>query len=90
LVADYIRAISGTAASDREVARLINNLPKIKNIKSFNYTLLDSLNEEANRKMKTSIETSLGFKKDMAKKIFPEIYTSGLSQEDELEALSIR
>tara|TARA_R110000744_G_C19356356_1_gene560909 strand:+ start:435 stop:536 length:102 start_codon:yes stop_codon:yes gene_type:complete len=32
LVADYIRAISGTAASDVEVERLLKNFPSIKNI----------------------------------------------------------
>lgn len=74
LVADYIRAISGTAASDREVQRLVNNLPNIKNIKSFNLTLLDNLDTIANTKMKTNIELFLWNYKSMASKLFPEVY----------------
>lgn len=76
LVADYIRSISGTAASDREVSRLVNNLPNIKNVKSFNLSLLDNLETIANTKMKTNIELFLGNYKSMASTLFPEVYTS--------------
>lgn len=76
LVADYIRAISGTAASDREVVRLINNMPNIKNVKSFNTTLLDNLEQIANTKMKTNIELFLWNYKNIAPSLFPEVYNT--------------
>jgi len=76
LVADYIRAISGTAASDKEVARLINSMPKIKNIDEFNTTILDNLSNIADRRAQTAINTKLWFKKDLWPKIFPEFYTT--------------
>ena len=58
-MADYIRAISGTAASDKEVQRLINNMPSIKNVASFNTTILDNLSNIADNKMKSKLETYL-------------------------------
>ena len=75
LVADYIRAISGTAASDKEVARLMASMPQIKNANNFNTTILDTLEQTANTKMKSSIETAMWFKwKSFASKLFPEVY----------------
>lgn len=77
LVADYIRAISGTAASDREVQRLINNMPSIRNVDSFNTTILDNLSNIADNKMKSRIETYLGQYKELAPQLFPDIYGGG-------------
>ncbi len=74
LVADYIRAISGTAASDKEVVRLLENMPQMKNIDSFNTGLIDNLSNIANNKVKTRIETYLGAKKQYAPALFPEFY----------------
>lgn len=74
LVADYIRAISWTAASDKEVQRLVNNMPSIKNVASFNTTILDNLSNIADNKMKSRLETYLWYNKRIAPKIFPDIY----------------
>jgi len=79
LVADYIRAISGTAASDREVQRLLDNMPKIKNIDSFNMTLLDNLENIANQRVQSSVNTFLGSYKNTAKDIFPEFYEKDIN-----------
>ncbi len=76
LVADYIRSISGTAASDTEVARLLENMPNIKNIDSFNTSLLDNLQDIANRRVKSNIDTFLWNYKDIAPTLFPEFYTT--------------
>jgi len=73
-VADYIRAISGTAASDTEVARLLGNMPNIKNIDSLNMTILNNLESIARNRVDSTLKTQLGFKKDLAPKIFPEFY----------------
>ncbi len=97
LVADYIRAISGTAASDTEVQRLIGNMPQMKNIDSFNMGLIDNLQNIADRRIQSKLNTYLGSKKDQAPNLFPEFYTSQTqskqntqannSQDAELEAL---
>lgn len=73
-MADYIRAISGTAASDTEVARLLGNMPNIKNIDSLNTVILDNLESIAKNRVDTTLSTQLGFKKDLAPKVFPEFY----------------
>lgn len=74
LVADYIRAISGTAASDTEVQRLIGNMPQMKNIDSFNMGLIDNLQNIADRRIQSKLNTYLGAKKDQASNLFPEFY----------------
>lgn len=74
LVADYIRAISGTAASDTEVARLLGNMPAIKNVSELNTAILDNLEDIANKRSRTALETFLGRYKDQGPKIAPEIY----------------
>lgn len=74
LVADYIRAISGTAASDTEVQRLIGNMPQMKNIDSFNMGLIDNLQNIADRRIQSKLNTYLGAKKDQAPNLFPEFY----------------
>lgn len=74
LVADYIRAISGTAASDTEVARLLGNMPNIKNVDSFNTTILDNLENIANNRMQTWLETFLWNYKNLWPELFPEAY----------------
>jgi len=47
LLADYIRAISGTAASDKEVMRLQGILPNIKNVDNLNQAMFSQLTEQA-------------------------------------------
>ena len=49
-------------------------MPKIKNIDSFNFTILDNLTEIANNRMQSRLNTYLWFKKELWKDIFPEAY----------------
>lgn len=76
LVADYIRAISGTAASDREVERLVKNLPKAKNVDSFNQAIIQQIENRAKSNIKTTANAKMWFNAKYADKVFPEIGTT--------------
>lgn len=77
LTADYIRSISGTAASDPEVARLIKLLPSTKQTVVLNNIYLKNFRDKVSNSAKSSLEVSIGNKyKNIAPELFPEIYGS--------------
>lgn len=61
LLANYIRSISGTAASDTEVSRLIDKLPQIKNVDSLNTALITQIVDQARNNAKQRIEFKYKF-----------------------------
>lgn len=75
MLADYIRAISGTAASDVEVQRLTQNMASLKNVQWLNQAILETARENAMNWVKTMIETRMYWKEDLAPKVFSDIYT---------------
>ena len=87
LTADYIRSISGTAASDPEVARLIKLLPSTKQTVVLNNIYLKNFRDKVSNSAKSSLEVSIGNKyKNIAPELFPEIYGSpeGWNESDPL------
>lgn len=60
-------------------------MPNIKNIDSLNMTILNNLESIARNRVDSTLKTQLGFKKDLASKIFPEFYQkkAGMSTIDE-------
>jgi hypothetical protein len=77
LTADYIRSISGTAASDKEVDRLIKSLPSIKQTVTLNRNYLDNFHNKVKNTTSSALEVSIGSKfKNLAPELFPEIYGS--------------
>lgn len=56
-LANYIKSISGTAASDAEVQRLMGNMASIKNVSSLNNTILNQVRSNADSALKSMIET---------------------------------
>lgn len=52
-------------------------MPQIKNVDSFNMTILDNLANIADRRVKSGIDTFLGSYKGIAPDIFPEFYAKG-------------
>jgi hypothetical protein len=73
-LADYIRSISGTAASDTEVQRLVGNMASVKNLPGLNSAIISQLRENAYNAPKSMIETRLYGMENLAPEIFSDIY----------------
>lgn len=75
LTADYIKEISGTAASDAEVQRLMRLLPSTKTTVTLNDTYLNNFESKVKNRATSTIEVSIGNRyKNIAPELFPEIY----------------
>lgn len=76
LLANYIRSISGTAASDTEVSRLIDKLPQIKNSSELNMALITQIVDQARANARKRVEFKYKFTPRMIQKAFPEFYSN--------------
>ena len=74
-LANYIRSISGTAASDVEVQRLMWNMANIWNVKDLNTALVSQAKNNATSSLKSMIDTRMYWMpEDLKPKIFWDIY----------------
>lgn len=74
-LANYIRSISWTAASDVEVQRLMGNMAQIWNVKDLNTALVTQAKNNATSSLKSMIDTRMyGMPEDLKPKIFGDIY----------------
>ena len=74
ITADYIRAISWTAAADAEVARLISSLPSTKASFDLNTIRLWNFQWKIKDGLETHLDVLLGKRKDLWQEMFPEVY----------------
>lgn len=58
-LANYIRSISGTAASDVEVQRLMGNMAQIGNVQELNQALVNQARNNATSSLKSMIDTRM-------------------------------
>ena len=76
-LADYIRSISGTAASDVEVQRLMGNMANIGNVKSLNTAIVWQVRENAMNGIKQMIDNRMyGLPEELKPQVFGDIYTT--------------
>lgn len=74
-LANYIRSISWTAASDVEVQRLMGNMASIWNVKDLNMALVWQAKNNATSSLKSMIDTRLYWlPEDLKTKVFWDIY----------------
>jgi len=74
-LANYIRSISGTAASDVEVQRLMGNMASIWNVKDLNTALVTQAKNNATSSLKSMIDTRMYWlPTDLKAKVFWDIY----------------
>ena len=73
-VADYIRAISWTAAADKERENLISLMPNIKNTDELNKMLTVNLRDRNNELARAKVDFTLWSKKVVWPKLFQEFY----------------
>lgn len=77
-LANYIRSISGTAASDVEVQRLMGNMAKIGNVKELNMAIVDQARNNATSALKSMVDTRMyGLPEELKPKVFGDVYTTG-------------
>lgn len=70
-MANYIKSISGTAASDNEVKRLMGNMANIGNIKELNTAIVAQVKANAMNGIKTMIENRMyGMPEEMKPQVF--------------------
>jgi c-di-AMP phosphodiesterase-like protein len=58
-LANYIRSISGTAASDVEVQRLMGNMASIGNVDELNTALVEQARNNADASLKSMVDTRM-------------------------------
>jgi len=76
-LANYIRSISGTAASDVEVQRLMGNMASIGNVEELNTALVEQARNNATSALKSMIDTRMyGLPEDLKPLVFGDIYTT--------------
>lgn len=74
-MANYIKSISGTAASDAEVQRLMGNMANIGNVSELNTAIVSQVKENAMNGIKTMINTRMYWlPEDVKQKAFKDIY----------------
>ena len=70
-LANYIKTISGTAASDTEVQRLMGNMASIGNIKDLNTAIISQVKNTNTNSIRSMIDTRMyGMPEDLKPKIF--------------------
>ena len=76
-MANYIKSISGTAASDAEVARLMGNMANISNASDLNTTIVKQVRNNAQDSLKSMIDTRMYWMPEELKpQVFGDIYWS--------------
>lgn len=75
MTADYIRSISGTAASDKEVDRLISLLPKTTDTFDKAIFLSDWFKTRVINQVENALKNTMWKNKDMIYDTFPELAT---------------
>lgn len=90
-MANYIKSISGTAASDAEVQRLMGNMANISNVKELNNTIIKQVRDNAQSSIKSMIDTRMyGMPEELKPQVFWDIYwTSNISNTKLSSAMSI-
>lgn len=74
-LANYIKSISGTAASDAEVQRLMGNMANIWNVKELNDTIIWQVKDNSLSSLKSMIDTRMYWMPEELKpKVFSDIY----------------
>ena len=74
-LANYIKSISGTAASDAEVQRLMGNMASINNIKDLNTTILSQVKNNADQSLRSMIDTRMYWMpEDLKYEVFSDVY----------------
>lgn len=87
-LANYIKSISGTAASDVEVQRLMWNMANISNVKDLNTTILSQVKSNADSSLKSMIETRMYWMpEDLKYDVFADVYKKS-AVNDKLSALT--
>jgi c-di-AMP phosphodiesterase-like protein len=70
-MADYIRSISGTAASDVEVQRLMGNMANIGNVKDLNTAIVGQVKSNALNGIKQMIDNRMyGMPEELKPQVF--------------------
>ena len=70
-MANYIKSISGTAASDAEVQRLMGNMANISNVKELNNTIIKQVRDNAQSSIKSMIDTRMyGMPEELKPQVF--------------------
>jgi hypothetical protein len=70
-MADYIRSISGTAASDVEVQRLMGNMANIGNVKDLNTAIVGQVKSNAMNGIKQMIDNRMyGMPEELKPQVF--------------------
>lgn len=90
-MANYIKSISGTAASDAEVQRLMGNMANISNVKELNNTIIKQVRDNAQSSIKSMIDTRMyGMPEELKPQVFWDIYwPSNISNTKLSSAMSI-
>lgn len=74
-MANYIKSISGTAASDAEVQRLMGNMANIGNVSDLNTAIISTVKENAMNGLKSMIDTRMyGMPEELKPQVFGDIY----------------
>ena len=76
-MANYIRSISGTAASDVEVQRLMGNMAQIGNVKDLNTAIVEQVKTNGMNGIKQMIDNRMyGMPEELKPQVFGDIYTA--------------
>lgn len=79
-MANYIRSISGTAASDVEVQRLMGNMAQIGNVKNLNTAIVEQVKNNGMNNIKQMIDNRMyGMPESLKPQVFGDIYTNSQS-----------
>ncbi len=74
-MANYIKSISGTAASDAEVTRLMGNMANIGNVEELNTAIISQVKQNALNGIKSMVDTRMyGMPDELKPKVFGDIY----------------
>ena len=74
-MANYIKSISGTAASDAEVQRLMGNMANIGNVKDLNTAIISQVKSNALNGIKSMIDTRMYWMPEELKpQVFGDVY----------------
>lgn len=75
VMADYIKSISGTAASDAEVQRLMGNMANLWNVSGLNKTIISQVKWNSQAWLESMIDTRMyGLPEDFKYQVFEDIY----------------
>ena len=80
-LANYIKSISGTAASDAEVARLMGNMANIGNVKDLNTGIISQVRENGMNTLRALIDTRMYWlPEDLKYAAFEDVYGKKTTQ----------